>query len=264
MDNPLIFLKLGGSLLTDKAEVEALRSDVLARLALEIAAAYALRPELRLVLGHGSGSFGHYAAARYGTRHGVSGRDAWHGFTVVSDAAARLNRHVVAALLNAGVPAVSLSPLASAVVRDGRIDQLALGPVASALDAGLLPVVYGDVAFDAVRGGTIISTEEVLEFLARALGPAWLLLAGETAGVLDLDGRVVPLITRASLPEVAPALGGSRGVDVTGGMVGKVAAVLDLLDARPGLAARIFSGLESGLLTSLLLDPAATAGTRLA
>lgn len=260
----LIFLKLGGSLLTDKTATEALRGDVVARLAAEIATAYAQRPGLRLVLGHGSGSFGHVAGARHGTRQGVRGAAAWRGFAEVSDAAARLNRHVVAALLAAGVPAVGLPPSASAEVVDGRIVHLADSPVRAALDAGLLPVVFGDVAFDAARGGTIISTEEVLDYLAQALRPRWLLLAGETPGVLDLDGQVIPRITRATLPDVLPALGGSRGTDVTGGMASKVAAMLDLVDGLSGLTVRIFSGLEPGLLTTLLLDPTTSVGTRLA
>ena len=262
-DDAPLFLKLGGSLLTDKTQAEALRGDVLARLAAEIAAARAARPGLRLVLGHGSGSFGHVAAARHGTRGGVAGAAAWHGFAEVSDAAARLNRHVVAALLAAGVGAVGLPPSASAVVEDGAIRQMAVAPVVAALDAGLLPVVFGDVAFDTVRGGTIISTEEVLAFLAHALRPAWLLLAGETAGVLDAGGQVVARITRATLPDVLPALGGSRGTDVTGGMASKVMAMLDLAAARPGLGVRVFSGLQPGLLTELLLDPTSSHGTEL-
>lgn len=258
-----LFLKLGGSLLTDKTQTEALRPDVLARLAAEIAAARAARPGLRLVLGHGSGSFGHVAGARHGTRAGVAGADAWRGFAEVSDAAARLNRHVVAALLAAGVAAVGLPPSASAVVADGRIQQLAVAPVVAALATGLLPVVFGDVAFDTVRGGTIISTEEVLDYLAQTLRPSWLLLAGETAGVLDATGHVVGRITRATLPDVLPVLGGSRGTDVTGGMAAKVMAVLDLAAALPGLRVRIFSGLEAGVLTRLLLEPEMPVGTEL-
>ncbi len=259
----LTFLKLGGSLLTDKTEREALRADVLARLAAEIAAARHANPELNLLLGHGSGSFGHTAAARHGTRTGVAGPEQWRGFAEVSDAAARLNRAVVAALLVAGVPAVGLPPSASAVVSDGVIRELALAPIQAALAAGLLPVVFGDVAFDTVRGGTIISTEEVMDFLALTMRPARLLLAGETPGVLDAAGQVVSHISRANYEMLRPALGGSRGADVTGGMASKVAAMLDLAAKIPGLTIHIFSGLETGMLERLLIDSSLSAGTRI-
>jgi isopentenyl phosphate kinase len=165
-----IFLKLGGSLLTDKTAVEAVRAAVLARLAAEIALARQALPGLRLLLGHGSGSFGHVAAARHGTRQGVSNPAQWRGLAEVSDAAARLNRLVVAALLAADVPALSLQPSASARCVNGRIQHLAPEPVEAALAAGLLPVVYGDVAFDSGQGGTIISTEEIMSYLAAGCG----------------------------------------------------------------------------------------------
>jgi isopentenyl phosphate kinase len=267
MSNP-IFLKLGGSLLTDKTGVETLRSDVLARLAGEIAQAWhdarhLAGIPLSLVLGHGSGSFGHVAAARHSTRAAVRSTAQWHGFAEVSDAAARLNRAVAGALLAAGLPAVTLQPSASAVCEDGRLVKMAAGPVIAALQAGLLPVVYGDVAFDRVRGGTIISTEEILAFLCNTLRPGWLLLAGETPGVLDQDGQVVAHITAESLPELATSLGGSRGTDVTGGMATKVRQMLELTAAYPGLRVRVFSGLEPGLLVRLLQQPETNTGTEL-
>lgn len=257
----LLFLKLGGSLITDKTAVEAVRPEVLARLAREIEQAQRAQPERQLLLGHGSGSFGHVAAARYDTRQGVQTAEQWRGFAEVSAAAARLNRLVVEALLEAGVAAVALQPSASAICRDGRIVSLAIEPVRQALAAGLVPVVYGDVAFDRVRGGTIISTEEIMTFLAAGLKPSWLLLAGETAGVLDEQGKVIPLITRSNFQKTGAALGGSRGTDVTGGMAGKVRTMLDLVETWPALKIRIFSGLEPGEVTEALLRPAAAAGT---
>lgn len=258
-----LFLKLGGSLLTDKTQAEALRTATVARLAQEIAAARAANPQLELVLGHGSGSFGHVAAAQYGTRSGVRDAAGWHGFAVVADAAARLNAAVRAALLAAGVPVVSVAPSGSAETLDGALQQLAVKPVEAALAAGLVPLVYGDVAFDRVRGGTIVSTEEVLGFLAGPLRPDWLLLAGETNGVYDSAGVTIPVITRSNLATVSDALGGSRGTDVTGGMASKVHAMLDLVDAHPGLAIRIFSGLAQGELALLLTQPDAPLGTRI-
>lgn len=261
----LLFLKLGGSLITDKTAVEALRPDVLARAAGEIAAARAAHPDLGLVMGHGSGSFGHVAAAEHGTREGVRSAEQWRGFAEVAAVAARLNAHVLEALRAAGLPALRLPPSASARCEDGRLRRMATEPVMAALDAGLAPLVYGDVAFDAVRGGTIVSTEEVLSYLAAALPirPSWLLLAGETEGVLDGRGAVIPTITADNLAEVAEALGGSHGADVTGGMASKVRGMLDLVEKLPGLQIRIFSGREPGNLRRVLLDPETAVGTRL-
>jgi isopentenyl phosphate kinase len=257
----LLFLKLGGSLITDKTGVEAARPDVLSRLAQEIRQAPAAGPQRRLLLGHGSGSFGHVAGARYGTRQGVASPEQWLGFCEVAAAAARLNSLVRHALLAAGLPAISFSAVASAQCAGGRIRSLAVEPVSAALQAGLLPVVYGDVAFDTTRGGTIISTEEIMSYLVDPLRPSWLLLAGETPGVLDGEGQVIPAISRATLAAVLPALGGSRGTDVTGGMAAKVLSMLDLVDSFPELHIRIFSGLEAGAVEAVLRQPETGAGT---
>lgn len=257
----LIFLKLGGSLITDKTAIESLRSERLGRLAQEIAMACRRRPNMRLVVGHGSGSFGHVAAATYGTRDGVHSAEQWFGFCRVSEAAARLNRMVCTTLLEAGVPAVSLQPSASALCRDGELENLATRPVQAALDAGIVPLVYGDVAFDSRRGGTIISTEQVLGFLAGQLRPGWLLLAGDTNGVYDTDGSVIERITRQNMAQIRGALGGSAGTDVTGGMASKVQGMLRLAEKNQGLSIRIFSGIKAGNLQNVLLTPRVARGT---
>ena len=70
----------------------------------EIAAARQADPALQLVLGHGSGSFGHLHARQYGTRDGVHSADEWFGFALTADAATRLTKLVVRELLDAGVP----------------------------------------------------------------------------------------------------------------------------------------------------------------
>ncbi len=257
----MIFLKLGGSLITDKTEVEAVRWAVLRRIAEEIGDSIASHPSLRLLLGNGSGSFGHVVAARYGTRNGVTTAAQWRGFAEVSTAAASLNAIVRAALQDAGLATVSFGAHSSADCVDGKITSLATKPIQSALNANLIPLLYGDVAFDSVRGGTIVSTEEIMSYLAADLQPRWLLLAGETDGVYDLDGVTIPTISRTNLDEIRAALGGSRGTDVTGGMVTKVLSMLDLVDAHPNMSIRIFSGLHAGAVRDALIDPESVAGT---
>lgn len=248
----VVFLKLGGSLITDKTQPRTPRPETLARLMQEIASAYAARPNLQIVLGHGSGSFGHVEGKKYGTRSGVHTAEEWRGFADVQHVAALLNRLVVDAAREAGLPVVNFPPSASVVARDTVIEQMALAPIENALAHSLLPVVQGDVALDVARGGTIVSTEDVFRYLAPRLQPARILLAGIERGVLTRwpDGEIVPEISEGAW---AANVGGSHAADVTGGMAAKIRETLAMVRAAPNCTALIFSGEEPGLVKRALL-----------
>jgi isopentenyl phosphate kinase len=130
--------------------------------------------------------------------------------------------------------------------------------------------VHGDVSVDDVRGGTIISTEAIFAYLAPRLHPARILLVGEVEGVLTADpasgarGDLVEAVSPETVAGLLEALGGSRGVDVTGGMSAKVLDMLRLVQANPDLlVVHILSGLEPGLLREALVNSGVKAGTRL-
>ena len=261
----LAFLKLGGSLITDKKGDAALRAETLAQAAREVRAALDADPGLRLVVGHGSGSFGHVAAKRWAMLDGAVN---WRAYAEVGAAAARLNRHVSDALLAAVVPPVSLQPSASAVAEDGRVVQMALEPLTALLAAGAVPVVFGDVAIDRRRGYCIISTETIFNYLAAHLQPERIILAGQVDGVFTQDPLVhpdalpLPHLTPAAWTEIAAGLQGAAGVDVTGGMAAKVRAMLDLVQTQPGLTVHLVSGLQPGAIQAALLGQS-TRGTLL-
>ena len=250
-----LFLKLGGSLITDKSTEQTVLPAALTRLSQEIAAALRRRPDLRLVIGHGSGSFGHTEGKKFGTRGGVATPEQWRGFADVAHVAAKLNRQVLDALRGAGIPALNCQPSASALARDTVIQSLALTPIRNALEHGLVPLVMGDVAVDEVRGGTIISTEDVFRYLAEHLRPTEILLAGIERGVLTHwpNGDVIPLINSANIDSLRSVLRGSHAADVTGGMESKVLEMLAQAQSISGLSIRIFSGVEESLLTKMLL-----------
>ena len=259
----VVFLKLGGSLITDKVRAYTARHEVIARLAGEVRQALDASPDLTLLIGHGSGSFGHWAARPYGTRQGVRTPAQWCGYAEVAAAATRLNRIVTDAFLEANVPVLSVQPSASAHCHDGTLRYLDTRPIQAALAQRLVPLVYGDVALDDVRGGTIISTEDIFLFLADELQPARILLLGAVPGVVDPGGTVIPRITPADFPALQVALTGSAGVDVTGGMADKVARMVELVQRHPETCVHILTGTEPGLLTRALLDDALSTGTRI-
>lgn len=261
----LVFLKLGGSLITDKTREETARLDVIRRLAREIRAAREARPDLQLLLGHGSGSFGHFAAKR--TRLLERPEFDPIAYAEVGAAAARLNRIVVDACVAEGVPAAALSPSASARCNDGRLQHLATHPIRTLLHHGAIPLVHGDVALDDVRGATIVSTENIFVYLAGILRPARIILAGEVGGVYtadptrDPEAQPIPELTPETLSEVAEALGSSAGVDVTGGMLSKVRTMVDLVATHPDTKVYVISGLEAGRVEHALTSDRVETGT---
>lgn len=254
-----VFVKLGGSLITDKTREATPRLDVVGRLAREMRAALDAAPSLRLVLGHGSGSFGHFAARRYGVHTGLAGQRDWRGLAETSAAAARLNRIVVDACLEGGVPVISFQPSASAQKRGGAVVDMATGPIEAALEHGLVPLVYGDVAFDDDQGTAILSTEDIFLYLAQRIPPTRILMAGIVDGVYESDpirhpdSRRIPVITPAMLTQGVGGLGGSHGTDVTGGMLAKVRILARLVEEQPHVRVHFFSGEVPGRLRDALL-----------
>ncbi|MEE9216816.1 MAG: isopentenyl phosphate kinase [Anaerolineales bacterium] len=257
----MIFLKLGGSLITDKAQRETAQIGILQRLAKEIAEAMRAKPETKLLVGHGSGSFGHAAAVEFGFDGGVKTAEEWRGVREVWAAANRLHRIVMDTFLEAGLPAFSFPPSAIAVSDHGEIAQLADEPIRRALDAGQLPVVQGDIVFDRGQGAAILSTENVLAHLAAELRPERILLAGIEEGVYErypARDRVMPEISADRAAKIQ--LEGADSTDVTGGMAHKVEQALALAEAMPEVEVRIFSGASPGNLQGALLGYAL--GTR--
>lgn len=261
-------MKLGGSLITDKSRPYTPRPDVLASLAAQIASQRESIPDLRIVLGHGSGSFGHTAAKKYQTREGFlsptqsssstpkKGKEPyWQGFAEVWYQASRLNRFVLDALHEAGLSGMTFSPAASVWAVNGQVLEWDISRIEGALENGILPVVHGDVIFDREKGGTILSTEELFKHLAREMRPKRILLAGLENGVyadFPARGGKIPKLTRASFNHIRQGVGGSQGADVTGGMLSKVEQMLNLAEEIPDLSIQIFSGEKQGNLEKAL------------
>jgi isopentenyl phosphate kinase len=255
----LIFLKLGGSLITDKDRPNTPQLEVIKRLAAELSDWFRSNHKTQIVLGHGSGSFGHVPAKEFGTRAGVDDERGWVGFLEVWEAAAKLNHIVIDCLRSAGLPALAVPPSAVVTASNKQVARWDLAPVISALKADLFPVVYGDVVFDEALGGTILSTEDLFYYLALQLAPKRILLAGIEPGVWEdypQRSRIVSEITPSNYSRYFDVLKGSQAVDVTGGMDSKVSRNLEIIKQVPGVEVVIFSGAQPGTLAQVLCGAA--------
>lgn len=265
----LVFIKLGGSLITDKTKPYTPLLDMMDDLAHQITSTLQTQPDLHLVIGHGAGSFGHVAASEYKTRDGypkasplahrerdLTEENYWRGFAEVWYQASTLNRYVMESLHKAGLRAIALPPSSTVIASDGQVSLWDTTPIRMALAAGIVPVIFGDVVFDEVRGGTILSTENLFTYLVKALHPDRILLAGlEDAVWEDFPARTrkIDRITPQSFEEIKHGVGKSAAADVTGGMEAKVREMLDLVQNNPGLRIQIFSGTQPGNLVRTLM-----------
>lgn len=254
----LVFLKLGGSLITDKTKPFTTRPVVIQRLCKEIAEARKAK-KFELIIGNGGGSFPHGPAHKYQTHRGHLGPQSVRGFAEVQDAASRLNRIVVNSLLGAGVNACSIHPSAGAIARESKIEHWDLKPIKKILDLGLVPCVYGDVAIDEKQGMCILSTEEIFSFLAEELKPSRIVIAGEVDGVYagnpneNPGASLIAEIDKKNFAEVKQWLGASRAAaDVTGGMLGKVNKLRKIAALSKNSEIIVVNGLAAGRVRDVL------------
>lgn len=251
----ITLLKLGGSLITNKNIAHQARTDVIRRLGEEIAGALREDNELKLIIGHGSGSFGHMPARKYHTRQGVQTVEEWRGFAKVHAEAAALNQIVLHELRAAGLPCLAFTPLDQVESENGLITNWDTTHLFEAIRQQLIPVVFGDTVFDSVLGGTIASTEDLFVNVCENLKePSRILLAGLENGVwLDFpqNTQLLEKIDAAQETE-NDFIRDSVFPDVTGGMREKVRLMKELVLSGKTLQAFIFSGMTPGNTLSAL------------
>jgi isopentenyl phosphate kinase len=226
----LTFVKLGGSVITDKSADCAINCEQLSAVAHAIAGAHTGR----ILVVHGAGSCGHPEAKRYRLDSGATAGQT-EGISVTHRAVSGLNEAVVSALRECGVPAIGVHPFHVGVADNGRLVAFESRHIKKMLDLGMVPVIHGDVVMDLSRGACIVSGDQLVRYLAVPLKCDRVGLATDVPGVLD-GGRVVFQITKKTAP--ALQIGNSLHTDVTGGMRGKIDELLELAEA--GIGSDIF------------------------
>lgn len=234
----VIVLKIGGSVLTDKNSVETLWPGELNRVAGEIA-----EYDGSLVLVHGAGSFGHPQAKEWIGEYDPEGMLRTHL------SVSKLNGLFVEVLGDRGMRVMPVHPFGNAVLEDGRLVSFDLNAIQVMLDRGVVPVLHGDVAMDRERGAAILSGDQICVYLARHLDVDRLGLGTNVDGIL-VDGKSIPRVTHETFKEVEGEVSGADGVDVTGGMLGKVRELLTL--ASDGISSQVFNASTPGHIARFL------------
>ncbi len=227
----LILVKLGGSVLSDTRKENTPKLRQINRLVKEIKQG---SKGAMVVVGHGSGSFAHIPAHRYGLQKGLHNKMSRKGASITQEVAARLHTLVLRSMIKNGLDALSFRPAAGGMTSNGKLVQWNIEPLKRALESGFVPVTMGDVVIDAKKGIAVIPTEEALEYLAARLKPYKVIIGGDIDGVftsnpmLHKDAKLIRNITRRNIRKAAAGAGASLKIDVTGGMSSKLSYLYNI------------------------------------
>lgn len=245
----LTIVKLGGSVITDKSKPYTANYIAIKRLLREIKKA-----NVPCIIVHGGGSFPHTSAKKYG---GKKGYNSLLGVTIVSRDAQALNQIVLDEFINAKVPAISFRPNSMFSANEGKVKTCHLSPLVTAINQGIVPIIYGDVIMDNAWKTTIFSGETstsiVVDFLSKNhITVKKVLQVGITDGVYNTNGETILNITEQSFKEQKKDIFQLKTADVTGGMMHKVEEALKL--RKRGVATYIINGTKRDALYNALLD----------
>lgn len=259
----LVFIKLGGSIITDKTKPHTLNPEGLKMLVDEIQSTQG--HDVKMIIGHGGGSFGHAEAKKYETQKGLTNQASHVGASAVHDSMIYLNREVAHALLEKNIPAYHMSPSSFCVQKENGTLEVCSTAIQLAVQKGFVPLIHGDVVFDEKQGVKILSTESVFDALITDFSSNKTFDVSKIIMVTDVDGvyrddknkEIFVDIHKENFENIKSALHDTSERDVTGGMLHKIERALQL--AERGIKTYIVNGKESGRLRDVLLDKDTTA-----
>ena len=249
-----VILKLGGSVITVKDKPFTPNTAIMKRVAEEISEA-GLKS---LVVVHGGGSFGHPVAKEYFIADGYKNQEQLMGFSKTRQAMMTLNKLLVDAFIEKGLPAVSMQPSAFIMTEKSRITEIDSTIVERLISIQTIPILFGDAVLDTKIGFTILSGDQIVASLAIALKAERIVMCVDVDGLYSEDPKVNPkaeFIERMTLGELRMLLGKigkSQAVDVTSGMYGKIVELIPAIES--GINVKILNGRKAGCLYKALTN----------
>ena len=231
----LILIKLGGAAITDKNREYTLKEDIIKQVMSEIR-----QSGITPVIIHGAGSFAHIIAKDYDLSSGKSDNiELDKQISAISRIRLSMMK-LTSYIANEGIK-FGLDPfpiaISSTLVSDGPDKQahITLESVGYALKNKMVPILHGDMAFDIKNLFRVISGDRIIKLLAEHFmnkgRKVRVIFGSNTDGLFDKDpneyddAKLIAKILPKQIKQYLETAGGSAGIDVTGGMYGKLKSI---------------------------------------
>ncbi|MDE1833225.1 MAG: isopentenyl phosphate kinase family protein [Candidatus Micrarchaeota archaeon] len=234
MVKELIFIKIGGSVITDVTKPNSAKEWEIRRLLKEIDDAR-IAKGFDVIIGHGSGSFAHVVGKTYRVNEGLINDRSKIGASLTHISAQKLNAILTDIGLDMGIPLFPFTASSFSISSGTRLEAGFTQGITEVMRHGFVPVVYGDVVIDRSQGVAIASTEEVFRLLSQSITPTKVVMGTDVDGIFDKDPNVYPdakllrEVSGTNYAEASKVAGDARKIDVSGGMQTKLSRLYEMV-----------------------------------
>ena len=242
----ILIIKIGGSYVTEKVDKDGIAQlNNIHKFCQELSEYLKEHPNKKLIIAHGGGSFGHVPAMKYKVHEKFNSEGVIKTVMALQD----LNTIIVNALLKVGIKAIPFHPMNFLICENKRIIDMYIKPLEIMIENNVIPIIHGDVAMDTIQGSCIVSADQIVPELAVRFNCKRVGFLCHSC-VLDNNQNEIKEINTSNYESIKPFLKGSNGIDVTGGMAGKINELI-LAAKNYKIDSFVFNGENSGFLRFL-------------
>lgn len=244
-------IKLGGSIVTKRNRFFIFDETNVKQLALDIS-----KCDEPIIIVHGFGSYGRAYLPCYDGRHIPNDQAAFA--RKIQYELRELHERIFGCLNDAGVSVRSVNPESLFVIKNDEILYGNLDIIKYYLTIDRIPLLYGGTLWDENGYYTILSSDQIVEYLAVHLNVRQVIWATDVDGVLTTDGNVLPCLTEGNVHLMWRQE--YDVIDRTGGMTSKVNISLRL--SNKDITSLVINGQVQNRLKKAILGEC-TLGTKI-
>jgi isopentenyl phosphate kinase len=217
MQNDVVLIKLGGSVLTHKERPMTINKTAIDRILKSL-----LFVKVPIILVHGGGSFGHYWSIMY-DMHSKPERYSSDGIAVVHESMISLNHIIIKSMLKLKMNPYTVPPFS--LILGNKPFMKKIFDLASMSKDKIIPITYGDIVYRTYHKYSIVSGDELMTIISSVLRPKKVIFAINVDGIYKdpQTKQVVQTIEEKALIKFS-----SVNFDITGGMKRKVREALKI------------------------------------
>ena len=261
--NPVIIIKLGGSILTDKKTPNSIREKVINSLISQISDNYHTSTQPKIILIHGAGSFGHPIANSFSIQNGLNQTipNQILGLAKTHQSVKNLNNKIVDSFLSRDIPVLSLTTSSVFFQRETDLNFSGFNHIQSLLDLGIIPVLFGDILIHGSNNFSIISGDRVIYEICNSFSSSnntkykieKIIFCFDKDGIIisneEKDSTVIQIIKSKDLDHLS-LKNFEDSIDVTGNIKGKLHEIKKICEL--GIPVQLINGQKPDLLIKAL------------